>query len=95
MDLVWTIVGYSVFGLFAGLIARFLVPGRDPMGLIGTILLGVAGSFAGGFAYNLAFNPDADLLEFQPANFIGSVAGAIGLLLLIRIFGLRGGDKDD
>ena len=88
-----TILSYSIFGLFAGLIARFLVPGPDPMGLIGTIVLGVAGSFGGGFAYNLLVNGSEDLWSFDPANFLGSVGGAMVLLILMRIFGLR--QKDD
>jgi len=96
METLWTVLGYAVFGLVAGLIARFLVPGRDPMGLFGTILLGVAGSFGGGFAWNLLVNGSDDPMSFEPANFIGSIGGAIVLLLLIRILGLRGGrDKDD
>lgn len=91
MDIVYTVVSYSLFGLVAGLIARFLVPGRDPMGFVGTILLGLAGSFGGGFAWNLlvAGNTD-DPFAFAPANFIGSIGGAIVLLLVIRLFGLRG-----
>ena len=88
-----TIISYSVFGLFAGLIARFLVPGPDPMGLIGTVLLGIAGSFGGGFAYNLLVNGSQDPFNFAPANFIGSIGGAVLLLILMRIFGLR--QKDD
>ncbi|MEM6925382.1 MAG: GlsB/YeaQ/YmgE family stress response membrane protein [Myxococcota bacterium] len=94
MEIAWTIISYSVFGLFAGLIARFLVPGRDPMGLFGTILLGIAGSFAGGFAWNLFVTGNDDLLAFEPANFGGSILGAIALLVLIRLFGLRGDGKD-
>lgn len=91
--MVTTILGYAVFGLFAGLIARFLVPGPDPMGLIGTILLGIAGSFGGGFVYNIFVNQSDDIWAFQPSNFIGSIGGAIVLLLLMRLFGLRG-DRD-
>ncbi len=90
--MVWTIISYSVFGLVAGLIARFLVPGRDPMGLIGTIVLGVAGSFAGGFAWNLLVTGNDDLFAFEPANLGGSILGAIVLLVLMRLFGLRAED---
>ncbi|MEN0061110.1 MAG: GlsB/YeaQ/YmgE family stress response membrane protein [Myxococcota bacterium] len=93
--MVWTILSYSGFGLLAGLIARFLVPGRDPMGLIGTILLGIAGSFGGGFAWNLLVNQSSDPMAFEPANLVGSIGGAIVLLILIRVLGLRGGGKDD
>ena len=49
------IVMLIVVGLIAGAIARLLMPGRDPIGLLGTILLGVAGSFVGGFLENLLF----------------------------------------
>ena len=94
--MVWTIVGYSVFGLVAGLLARFLLPGRDPMGLISTILLGVAGSFFGGFAWNLLVNGRTDdLLAFEPANFIGSVGGAMVLLIIWRMLGGRSKKDDD
>ena len=44
----WDLIGALVIGLLVGLLARFLVPGRDPMGCIGTSLLGVAGAFVGG-----------------------------------------------
>lgn len=87
--MITTIISYSIFGLFAGLIARFLVPGPDPMGLIGTILLGVAGSFMGGFAYNFIMNPAGDIWAFDPLSFGGSILGAVVLLILMRIFGLR------
>ncbi len=87
--MVFTILGYIIFGLFAGLIARFLVPGPDPMGVIGTTVLGVAGSFTGGFLYNLYVNGSEDLWHFEPSNFIGSIGGAIVLLVLMRLFGLR------
>jgi uncharacterized membrane protein YeaQ/YmgE (transglycosylase-associated protein family) len=47
------IIGWLLLGLVAGALARLLVPGRDPMGWIGTILLGLVGSFVGGLlAYN-------------------------------------------
>ena len=42
-------VGFILWLLIAGLVARLLVPGRDPMGILGTILLGIVGSFIGGF----------------------------------------------
>jgi len=43
------ILGWCVFGLVVGIIARFLMPGRQHMGLIMTMILGIVGSFAGGF----------------------------------------------
>ncbi|MCG6158564.1 GlsB/YeaQ/YmgE family stress response membrane protein [Rubinisphaera margarita] len=79
MDLLVAIVVWSMFGLVVGAIARLLVPGRQPMGLLATILLGVAGSFLGGFGYYL-FMGRGDLL--QPSSFIASLIGAVILVLL-------------
>jgi len=72
-------------GLIAGAIARLLVPGRDPMGLLGTIGLGVVGSFVGGFLQNLIFFHTLTL--FHPSGIIGSIIGSIIVLLISRIFG--------
>lgn len=77
------IIGWIVFGLVVGLIARFLVPGRDPMGWLGTILLGVAGSFVGGFLTQLIWGLDG---EFQPASWIGSIIGGIIVVVAMRQF---------
>ncbi|NUQ61090.1 MAG: GlsB/YeaQ/YmgE family stress response membrane protein [Pirellulales bacterium] len=77
--LVWVI-----FGLFVGAIARLLVPGRDPMGCLGTILLGVAGSVVGGFLASLLFG---GLREgFRPAGFLGALIGGVIVLLIWRRF---------
>lgn len=82
MDLT-TIVTWLVFGAIVGIIARFLVPGSDPMGWVGTILLGIIGSFVGGFLGQLLF---AGVAAFPPptAGWVGSVIGAIVVLLLWR-----------
>ena len=75
-------IGWCVFGLIAGAIARLLSPGRDPLGCLGTILLGVAGSFAGGFLGRLIFGESGD--GIYPAGLIGSVIGGILVLVLVR-----------
>lgn len=74
-----SIIGWIVFGLVAGAIAKLLIPGRDPGGWIITILIGIAGSFVGGFL--------GSLLGFSggPAGWIGSILGAIILLLIYRM----------
>jgi uncharacterized membrane protein YeaQ/YmgE (transglycosylase-associated protein family) len=75
-----SIIGWIVFGLVVGIIARFLMPGPQPMGMILTCLLGVAGSFLGGFLGSLLFGsgaPDAS----SAAGWIGSIVGALLLLL--------------
>ena len=74
--LIWLLVG-----LIAGAIARFLVPGDDPMGWLGTLVLGLVGSLVGGFLGNLLFEGDADI---STTGIIGSVIGAIIVLLIYR-----------
>jgi Predicted membrane protein len=68
------IIGWLILGLVAGAIARFVVPGRDPMGLGGTLLLGLAGSLLGGFLADLIFDDGA-------IGLFGSVVGAVIVLL--------------
>ena len=85
----WFIVVLLVVGLIAGALARLLVPGKDPMGLLGTWLLGVLGSFVGGFLGYLLFGRDIDDGAVQLSGIIGSVIGAIVLLLIWRAFSHR------
>ena len=81
------IVILLVVGLIAGAIARLLLPGRDPIGLVGTIALGVLGSFVGGFLQNLLFYHTLAITRIHPAGIIGSVIGAFVVLLLLRASG--------
>ncbi len=78
---------FLLIGLVAGAVARFLVPGRDPMGVLGTLLLGVIGSFVGGFLISLIF---AGELALSTAGIIGSIVGAIVALLIYRAAKSRG-----
>ena len=71
-------------GLVAGFIARALVPGRDPMSVTGTILLGIVGSFVGGFLGYVLTHHDAQDGAFQASGIIGSIIGAIVALLIYR-----------
>ena len=73
-----------IVGLVAGALARLLVPGRDPMGIGATILLGIAGSFVGGFLADALFRNDAEDLGLHPVGIVGSVIGAIICLLIYR-----------
>ena len=76
-----------VVGLIAGAIARLVVPGRDPIGVLGTIVLGVVGSFIGGFLQNLIFSHTLSVMAWHPTGIIGSVIGAVILLLILRLTG--------
>jgi uncharacterized membrane protein YeaQ/YmgE (transglycosylase-associated protein family) len=77
MNIIW----WLIVGLIAGALARLLVPGRDPMGLLGTLLLGLVGSLVGGFLGDLLAGGDDD---FSPAGLIGSIIGAVIALLVYR-----------
>jgi uncharacterized membrane protein YeaQ/YmgE (transglycosylase-associated protein family) len=78
MHTLWAIIVWAVFGLVAGAIARLLVPGRQPMGLPLTMVLGIIGSFVGGFLGSLFTRGDM----WSPAGWIGSIIGAIIVLLI-------------
>jgi uncharacterized membrane protein YeaQ/YmgE (transglycosylase-associated protein family) len=80
----WFIIVLLLVGLVAGFIARALVPGRDPMGVGATIVLGVVGSFIGGFLGYVIFHKDAAQGALQPAGIIGSIIGAVIALLVYR-----------
>jgi uncharacterized membrane protein YeaQ/YmgE (transglycosylase-associated protein family) len=82
-----------IIGLIAGAIARLLVPGRDPMGVLATIALGVIGSFVGGYLQNLIFFHSLDLSHPHTTGFIGSIIGAIVLLLVLRLTGRNRGGR--
>ena len=81
------IVILLVIGLIAGAVARLLLPGRDPIGFLGTILLGVVGSFVGGFLQNLLFYHTLSIHRIHPAGILGSIIGAFVVLLLLRASG--------
>lgn len=78
MELIWTLIVWAVFGLVAGAIARFLVPGRQPMSLLSTMVLGVVGSFVGGFIAALF----TGVIALQPSGFLLSILGAVIALAL-------------
>jgi uncharacterized membrane protein YeaQ/YmgE (transglycosylase-associated protein family) len=76
------IITVIVVGLLAGALARLLVPGKQSMSILTTLVLGVVGSFVGGFLGYLIFHKDATEGFFQPSGLIGSVIGAIIVLLI-------------
>ena len=79
------VLGWIVFGLIVGVIAKLLMPGRDPGGIIVTIVLGIAGALVGGYMGQALgwYGPNDN------AGFLMSVAGAIILLALYRVFFVR------
>jgi len=78
------LIVFLIVGLIAGFIARALVPGPDPMGWFGTMILGIIGSFVGGTLAALLFG---GTLDINAAGLIGSVVGAIIDKLIWRAMG--------
>lgn len=82
--MLWFILVLLFFGLVFGALARLIVPGRDPMGLLGTWLLGIVGSFVGGFLGYAIFGADLDDGAVQLGGVFGSIVGSIIVLLIWR-----------
>ena len=86
------IIGWIVFGLVAGLIAKMIMPGKDPGGIIVTILIGIAGSLIGGFigralfGYGQAHNDARDLT--QPGFLMSLLLAVVGAIILLALYRL-------
>jgi uncharacterized membrane protein YeaQ/YmgE (transglycosylase-associated protein family) len=76
------IVSIIVVGLIAGAVARLLIPGKQSMSVVMTIALGIVGSFVGGFLGYLIFHKDAANGFLQPSGIIGSIIGAVLVILI-------------
>lgn len=82
-----SIILFAIFGLVVGLLARALLPGRQSMGVVATALLGIVGSFVGGFLVSLVTHNR--ITDFNTAGLIGSVVGAIVVLVIATRFSGR------
>lgn len=80
------IVSLIVIGLIAGAVARLLMPGRQNIGILMTIVIGIVGSFVGGFLGYVIFHKDGADGFFQPSGIIGSIIGAFIVLFLYLRF---------
>jgi len=69
------IIGFIIVGAVAGFLARLIVPGRDPMGVLATILLGIVGAFVGGFLADALFDDES-------VGWFGATVGAVIVLLV-------------
>jgi uncharacterized membrane protein YeaQ/YmgE (transglycosylase-associated protein family) len=78
------IISWIVFGLLAGVIAKLLMPGRDPGGCIITMLLGIAGAFVGGFLYGLLAGREV-FFQFDLGSLVVAVLGAVIILAIYRL----------
>ncbi|MFF6788488.1 putative membrane protein YeaQ/YmgE (transglycosylase-associated protein family) [Streptomyces filamentosus] len=79
------IIAWIIIGLLAGAIAKALMPGRDPGGIIITMLIGVAGGLLGGWLGKVIFGVDAIDGFFDLSTWIAAVIGSVVLLALYRL----------
>ena len=75
------IIAFILFGLIVGLLARALMPGPQRLGLMMTTVLGMVGSFVGGFLGSLISN--RSIFDLHTAGFVGSIIGALVVLFVV------------
>lgn len=80
-----SILGWMVFGLIVGVVAKLLMPGRDPGGMIVTMLLGIGGALTGGFLGRVL----GLYREGDPVGYVMAVLGSVILLILYRLAASR------
>jgi uncharacterized membrane protein YeaQ/YmgE (transglycosylase-associated protein family) len=81
------IIAMIIIGVIAGYLGRLLVPGPDPMSVVQTIVLGIIGSFVGGFLGYVLFDKDVGDGALQPSGIVGAILGTIVVLLIYRAVG--------
>lgn len=86
MGTIGAVIMWAVFGLVVGAIARLLVPGRQPMGMLMTMIMGIVGSLVGGGIAYLFTND-----EFHPAGWIMSIVGGVLVVWLYAMSTRRRG----
>jgi uncharacterized membrane protein YeaQ/YmgE (transglycosylase-associated protein family) len=79
------VLSLLVVGVVVGAVARLLLPGPDPMGCLATAFVGVVGSFVGGLLADVLFGHQGRAVTLHPAGLVGSIAGAMVILLLLRL----------
>ncbi|MFJ9638331.1 GlsB/YeaQ/YmgE family stress response membrane protein [Streptomyces sp. NPDC101178] len=80
-----SIVGWIILGLLAGVIAKILLPGRDPGGIVGTTVIGIAGAFVGGWLSSQFLDRPISNDFYDTATWIAAIAGSLVLLILYRL----------
>ncbi|MFJ8072473.1 GlsB/YeaQ/YmgE family stress response membrane protein [Streptomyces sp. NPDC096176] len=81
-----SIISWIILGLIAGVIAKVLLPGRDPGGLIGTTVIGVAGAFLGGWMSARFLDREIANQFYDGPTWIAAIGGSLVLLIAYRIF---------
>jgi uncharacterized membrane protein YeaQ/YmgE (transglycosylase-associated protein family) len=83
--MIWHIIWLIILGLIVGIVARLIVPGRQPLGVIATALLGIVGAYVGGTVGSVVFAPHQFTIT-PPIkhSFLGALVGAVILLLIYQ-----------
>lgn len=76
------IIGFILIGLVVGVLARLLLPGKDPIGIIATIVVGIVGALIGGYLVGSVFNNDTQGVDW--VDFVGAIVVSMLLLFLYR-----------
>lgn len=87
-----SIIGWIVLGLLAGLVAKILLPGRDPGGIIGTTVIGIVGAFLGGWLSARFLDRPISADFYDTATWIAAIGGSLVLLIAYRL--LFGNSRD-
>ncbi|MFF7441800.1 GlsB/YeaQ/YmgE family stress response membrane protein [Streptomyces sp. NPDC008122] len=80
------ILAWILLGLLAGIIAKMVMPGKDPGGIIVTTLIGIAGALLGGWLGKVIFHVDSVDGFFEVSTWIAAIVGSLILLLVFRLF---------
>lgn len=78
------IIAWIVLGLIAGALAKYILPGSDPGGIVVTIIIGIIGAILGGFIAGALFDVNVNEEFFDLATWVSAIVGAIVLLLIYR-----------
>ncbi|BBC94276.1 GlsB/YeaQ/YmgE family stress response membrane protein [Streptomyces griseofuscus] len=79
------IIAWIILGLLAGAIAKFLLPGRDPGGLLGTTVIGILGAFVGGWISSRWLDHPVSKHFFDGATWVAAIGGSLVLLIAYRL----------
>ena len=80
------VISWLILGLIAGTIAKVILPGRDPGGMLGTVLIGIAGAFIGGWLSTTFLHKSVSHHFIDPAMWVSAIAGSLVLLIGYRVF---------
>lgn len=76
------IIGFILIGLVVGVLARLVLPGREPIGILGTIIVGIVGAVIGGYLFGSVFSNDTSGVDWL--DFVGAILVAMVLLFIYR-----------